>query len=61
MEKKSSAEKLIFLCKCCKCTYCSRVMLCEEKQRSSLFWWWLSTVERTGASRNITSVHFIFH
>lgn len=26
-ERKSSAEKLIFLCKCCKCTYCSCVML----------------------------------
>lgn len=27
LHEKSSAEKLIFLCKCCKCTYCSCVML----------------------------------
>lgn len=58
---KSSAEILIFLCKCCKCTYCSCVMLSDPVRGVWLSVFVRTALETTGASRNMTSAHLTVH
>lgn len=57
-EKKSSAEKLIFLCKCCNCTYCSCVMLYDW---IGLLWFSLNVSRgKNRGFQNVASVHLWF-